>query len=80
MDTTDKECPDCGQPMRAIKILDNTYFGVRPGEGVLRYMAPEARRSFWTGRLPVEGKVAACMCDACGRILLYGEPREADGT
>jgi hypothetical protein len=43
-------------------------------------MAPEAKRSFWTGRYPIEGKVAACMCDDCGRILLYGEPREGEGT
>jgi hypothetical protein len=80
MDTTGKQCPDCGQPLKAIKILDNARIGVRPAEGELTYMAPEAKRSFWSGRYPVEGKVAACMCDGCGRILLYGEPGEGEGT
>jgi hypothetical protein len=75
MDTTDKKCPDCGQPMKAIRIMDIGSSGYRAAQGEMYYMAPEAKRSFWTGRLPVEGKIVACMCDACGRILLYGEPR-----
>jgi hypothetical protein len=80
MDITDKNCPDCGRPLKAIKIMDNARYGVRPAQGELTYMAPEAKQSFWTGHYPVEGRVAACMCDGCGRILLYGEPREAEGT
>jgi hypothetical protein len=79
MDTTDKKCPDCGRPMKAIKILDNARYGARPAQGELTYTVPEAKRSFWTGLFPAEGKVTACMCDGCGRILLYGEPREAGG-
>lgn len=75
MDTTERKCPDCGQPMKAIKIIDLGTAGYRGVVSEMHYMAPEAKRSFWTGRLPVEGKVAACMCDHCGRILLYGEPR-----
>jgi hypothetical protein len=63
--------------MKAIKILDNAKYGV---QGELTYAAPEAKRSFWTWRFPSEGKVTACICDGCGRILLYGEPREAKGT
>ncbi len=80
MDITDKKCPDCGHTLKAIKILDNARHGVRPAQGELTYMAPEAKQSFWTGRYPVEGRVAACMCDSCGRILLYGEPRAAEET
>jgi hypothetical protein len=75
MDTKAKKCPDCGHSMRAIKILNNAWYGIRPAEGELSYMAAEATRSFWTGRYPIEGKVTACLCDGCGRILLYGEPR-----
>jgi hypothetical protein len=74
MDTIAKKCPDCGHPMKAIKILDNAGHGLSRTERELRYLAPEAKRSFWTGRLPIEGRVTACMCDGCGRILLYGEP------
>lgn len=80
METTDKKCPDCGCPMKAISILNNARIGLWSGEGELTFMAPEAKRSFWTGRYQVEGRVAACMCDGCGRILLHGEPREGGGT
>jgi hypothetical protein len=34
METADKKCPDCGRPMKAIKILDNARYGVRPAESV----------------------------------------------
>jgi hypothetical protein len=76
MDTT-RKCPDCGHSMKAIKIVDNARIGIggRSAESELNYMTPDAKRSFWTGQLPFEGKVTACMCDSCGRILLYGEPR-----
>jgi hypothetical protein len=80
MDTTDKKCPDCGHSMKAIRILVNTMSGYRPGQGELTYTAPEARGSLWTGRIPAEGKITACMCEGCGRILLHGEPRETEGT
>jgi hypothetical protein len=43
-------------------------------------MAPEAKQSFWTGRYPVEGRIVAFICEGCGRILLYGEPNEAERT
>jgi hypothetical protein len=82
MDTADKKCPDCGRPMKAIRLVDNTKpvvgWGI-PGQGELTYTVPEAKRSIWTGVLPSEGRVAACMCEGCGRILLHGEPRETAG-
>lgn len=80
MNSSERICPDCGESMNDIVIKDNARYGVRPAEGELNYMAPDAKRSFWTGRLPVEGRVAACMCDHCGRIVLYGEPHAAEGT
>jgi hypothetical protein len=80
MDTTGKKCPDCGRPMKAIKLLDNAMYGARPAQGDLTYAVPEAKRSSWTGLFPADGRVTACMCDGRGRILLYGEPREARGT
>ncbi len=80
MDTDEKKCPDCGRPLKAIKIVDNARRGGIPTQGELTYTAPEAKRSFWTGLFPAEGRVAAFMCDGCGRILLYGEPHEAEGS
>jgi hypothetical protein len=74
-----KKCPDCGGSMKAIKIIDKTTRGMGiPHQEDLEYTVPEAKRSFWTGLLPVEGKISACMCDTCGRVLLYGQPREPD--
>jgi hypothetical protein len=45
----------------------------------LEYSLPEAKRSFWSKRYPVEGKVVAYMCDGCGPIILYGEPVQHSG-
>ena len=46
----------------------------------LEYTVPDAKRSFWTGLLPIEGKIAAYRCEGCGRVLLYGQPRETKVT
>jgi hypothetical protein len=68
--------------MQTIDVIDKTVAGVGfeslniPLQTPLEYVVPGGKRSFWTGSVPVEGKVAACMCAACGRILLYGRPRD----
>ena len=62
--------------MQAIRIVTKDM-GLRKDDD-LEYTVAGAKRSFWTGRLPVEGTIAAFMCDDCGRILLYGRPRETD--
>jgi hypothetical protein len=81
MDTNAKTCPDCARSMNAIRILDNTAKNAGfPVHTDLSYAVSEAKRSIWTGLFPVEGTVAAYMCGGCGRILLYGESREAKGT
>jgi hypothetical protein len=82
--SVERKCPDCGGAMAAIEILDKTVatldlnlniVGMNfPEQSALEYAVPEAKRSWWTGSLPVAGKVAACMCGSCGRILLFGEP------
>jgi hypothetical protein len=46
MDTIDRECPECGRLLTAIKLLDNARYGVRLAQGELTYAAPEAKRSF----------------------------------
>ncbi len=67
----ERECPDCEHSMTEIRLLDRTY----GGEGDVEYTIPNVKRSFWTSRYPVTGKVAAFMCDECGRIVLYGTRR-----
>ena len=66
----DRKCPDCARPMHQIKLIDKS--GRMDEQTDLEYSLPETTRSFWLGKLPVAGVVAACMCDGCGRILLYG--------
>jgi hypothetical protein len=72
--TDERPCPDCGGVMHAIKIIDRGGGAFRRERGVIYYTVPEARRSFWTGEFPIEGKLAAYMCQGCARILLYGVP------
>ena len=79
MSAEDKKCPDCGGPMKSITIIDKTAKGGgRPQHTELEYTVPEKKRSIWTGLLPIEGKITAYMCDGCGRVLLYGQPREVE--
>jgi hypothetical protein len=75
----ERKCPDCGGAMKAIEIIDKTVFGIGswkdPIQTALEYVVPGGKRSFWTGNLPIAGRVAACICEGCGRILLYGQPQ-----
>jgi hypothetical protein len=65
--------------MKAIQIIDKTARGPMGVHSDLEYTVPEAKRSIWTGLLPIEGKISAFMCDGCGRVILYGHPRLAEG-
>lgn len=66
----DRTCPDCSGALHAIRIIDKAHNG---GHTQLEYTLPEARRSFWTGRYEIAGKVTAYLCESCGRIVLYGD-------
>lgn len=72
----DRKCPDCQGEMATIILIDSTFKG--GAHQPLQYAAGGAQRSgFWEGtRFPVAGVVEARMCGGCGRILLYGAPRE----
>ena len=69
------ECPDCGAPLRAIKMTDAT--GQILGEGVQRveqnYSSEDATFGFIGGLTP-EGNIYGRLCPDCGRILLYAVP------
>jgi hypothetical protein len=70
-ETQKRECPECHGPMYRIRLIDKTH---HQAHAELEYTVLEAQRSFWMGQFPVEGQVAALMCDRCGRLLLYGAP------
>jgi hypothetical protein len=76
-DTTIRKCPDCKGAMKDIEIIDKFGDGGILGipHTILEYAVPGSKKFFWTGRWPIEGKVAALMCETCGRILFYGQPK-----
>jgi hypothetical protein len=71
-----KSCPDCGELLRRIKLLDATNPGY-DSEGIqhtqLAYAAVEAEPSLFLRKVSREGLVSAVICEGCGRILLYGK-------
>lgn len=68
--TKRKDCPECGGAVHEIQLVERAHFNQH--QAGLLYALPEAKRGFWSGTFPVEGEVAASMCEQCGRILLYG--------
>ena len=71
-------CPDCDGPLEEIKILDNESAITRKtGLFDLIYTDPDAKRSFFGGKIPISGDVRSKICGACHRILLYGVPRDS---
>lgn len=54
-------------------MIDRSHAGAHQE---LCYAAADARVRFWTGGFPIEGKVTGLICTACGRIALYGVPKE----
>ena len=69
----DKTCKDCGDALAEIRLIDKAHAGAHND---VEYTLPEAKRGFWTGRFAVEGKVGAFMCPKCGRISLFGVPKD----
>jgi hypothetical protein len=66
--------------MAPIDIIDKTVTTTgynAPKQTALEYALPGGGPSLWAGRVPVAGRVAAFMCADCGRILLYGQPKQS---
>jgi hypothetical protein len=57
--------------MRAIRVLDRRRLHFSDD---LRYAAADAQPSWFTGALPLEGRLAAWMCPGCGRVVFYAVP------
>ena len=66
-------CPDCGGSLDPISLVDHGDSGTvtTPEYGV---RVP--KQHWWSSRLKIMGTVQARMCSECGRILLYGEPKQ----
>ena len=73
MPAQEQSCPDCSGALIPIQIIDKLDPGFSGSHGALEYAVGDAKQSKWRGRFPVEGRVHAYMCDACGRVLLYAK-------
>lgn len=71
MNDEQRKCIECSGGMQKIKLIDKAHLNMQTE---LQYTAGDARSRFWSGGFPIEEKVAALMCQVCGRIALYGEP------
>ena len=73
-----RTCAECQGTMSPIIIMDKAPGAARHSyTAPLEYRLPDDRVSFWTGKYPSAGEVRAFMCEACGRIALYGGERQA---
>lgn len=68
-----RNCPDCSGVMNPIIMIDKAH-----GEGhrAMEYALGGAKPSFFLRRYPIAGTVSAIMCSQCGRIVLYGVPKQ----
>jgi hypothetical protein len=71
MNDEDKSCPDCDGSMKSIRMVDKNI-----AHHDLVYTVPDAKRSFWNSKFPVEGTINGIMCESCGLIKLYGKARD----
>ena len=76
MENPVSKCPDCESSLEPIKLIDATQkLGDQEGRQhvELSYAAPDARPTFFSGKISRLGAVKAWICPSCGRILSYGE-------
>jgi len=67
-----RTCSDCDGELQAIVVMDVGHQGA---VGQLQYYSSGDKRSFWTGRFPTAGTVQAFLCQDCGLISLFGQPK-----
>jgi hypothetical protein len=73
MESHQRTCPDCKATMHEIRLIDKSHMG---SHDEMEYALTDESRGLWgMGNFPIEGRVMAMMCSACGRISLYGEVR-----
>lgn len=65
-----RRCLECGSETHPIRLLDQAH---HRGHLEPEYTAIDEKRNWFSGRFPVQGKVGAELCSACGRIVLYAQ-------
>ena len=72
MNATGKKCIECGADTVAIQIIDR---GQRNIHYELAFAAADSKRNVLKGH-DFAGKVAAELCERCGRITLRAAPKD----
>lgn len=68
-----KKCLECEGVMKPIRVIDHAH-SFEAGE--LTYTAAERTQSLLVSFYEKLGSVKAWMCDDCGAIRLYGQPKK----
>ncbi len=66
-------CGECGGTLRPIRVVEQDHKQHHP----LKYAAIDAQQGWFFGAYPVEGHLAAELCEACGRVSFRAVPRSA---
>ena len=66
-------CGDCGGILRPIRVVEQDH----RAHHLLKYSAVNAKPDWFFGAYPVEGHLAAEMCESCGRVVFRAVPKSA---
>lgn len=72
-DQETRGCSDCDGILQEIIVIDRGHANTTR---IQEYAAADAKRSLWTGQLPIAGAVKSYMCSECGLIKSYGVAKE----
>ena len=68
-----RECIECGGPTHPIRVVER---GAKGGQLTLKYVAIDSQPHWLHGLYPVEGHLAAELCESCGRVTFRAVPKE----
>jgi hypothetical protein len=66
-------CGECGGVLRPIRVVEQDH----QKHFMLKYAAVNAKPGWYFGAYPVEGHLAAELCEACGRVSFRAVPKSA---
>ena len=67
-----EDCVECGGATHPIQVVEQDH----RKQYTLKYTAIDAKPSWFLGIYPVEGHLAAELCESCGRVTFRAVPKE----
>ncbi len=71
MSEASPNCIECGGANHPIRVVDGRW-----KQHPLKYAAIDSQPSWFFGMYPVEGYLAAELCESCGRVTFRAVPKE----